>query len=85
MNSFHVWIRPLGSRCRVRVDGLQNAQWLLGQLGQLFVFKTAEPVNEESDSLCCSFLVQYDPQTSHRGLEKTLAGIPEVILMTDPA
>ena len=38
MNVFRVWVRPLGGNCRVRVDGIRNAQWLLNRLGHSFVF-----------------------------------------------
>ena len=85
MNAFRVWIRPLGGNCRLRVDGIGNAQWLLDCLGRSFVFKTAEPVDEEHDSSHCSFHVAYNSQTSRRGLERLLAGIPEVQMMADPA
>ena len=85
MNAFSVWIRPLGSNCRMRVDGIGNAQWLLNRLGHSFVFKTAEPMNEEEGSSCCSFRLAYNSQTSRRGLDRLLAAIPEVNLMTDPA
>ena len=85
MNAFRVWIRPLGSNYRVRVDGSRNAQWLLDRLGQSFVFKTAEPMNEEKGSSCCTFGLPYGSQMSRRGLEKLLAAIPEVNLMADPA
>ncbi|MBN2476884.1 MAG: hypothetical protein JXB62_19915 [Pirellulales bacterium] len=80
-----MWIRPLGRDCRVRVDGIGNAQWLLNRLGHSFVFKTAAPMNEEDGSSCCSFHVAYSSQTSRRGLERLLAAMPEVRLMTDPA
>jgi hypothetical protein len=85
MNSFCVWIRPLGGTCRIRVDGLRNAKWLLNRLGHAFVFKTAEAIDEEDRGAHCSFRVAYNSQTSRRGLEKLLAAIPEVQLMTDPA
>ena len=85
MNAFRVWIRPLGSNYRMRVDGSRNAQWLLDRLGQSFVFKTAEPMNEENGSSCCTFRVEYGSQMSRRGLEVLLAAIPEVNLMADPA
>lgn len=85
MNAFRVWIRPLGGSCRVRVDGVGNAQWLLSRLGHSFVFKTADPMNEEAGSSCCSFRVAYNSQVSRRGFERLLAGIPQVNLMTDPA
>ncbi len=62
MSTFRVWIRPLRSNCRVRVDGIGNAEWLLGRLGRSFVFKTAEPMNEEDGSSHCSFHVEYPPR-----------------------
>ena len=85
MSAFRVWIRPLGNTCRVRVDSVGNAEWLLNRLGHSFVFKTAEPVNEEDGSFCCTFHVAYSSQVSRRGLERLLTAIPEVNLMTDPA
>ncbi|HYW78998.1 MAG TPA: hypothetical protein VE890_05445 [Thermoguttaceae bacterium] len=85
MNAFRVWIRPLGGNCRLRVDGIGNTQWLLDCLGRSFVFKTAAPVNEEYDSPYCSFHVAYNSQTSHRSLQRLLAGIPEVSVIADPA
>ena len=85
MNAFRVWIRSLGGNCRVRVDGLRNAQWLLNRLGRSFVFKTADPMNEEEGSSCCTFRLAYSSQMSRRGFERLLAAIPEVTLMTDPA
>jgi hypothetical protein len=85
MNTFAVWLRPLGSACRVRVDGISNAQWLLDRLGRSFVFKTADPMNEEEGSSCCTFHLAYSSQMSRRGFERLLAAIPEVKLMTDPA
>ena len=85
MNSFHVWIRPLGSTCRVRVDGMQNARWLLARLGRSFIFKTAAPIDEETGSSSCTFSVAYTSQVPRHNLEKLLARIPEIVLMPDPA
>ncbi|MBN2293603.1 MAG: hypothetical protein JXM70_14330 [Pirellulales bacterium] len=85
MNAFSVWIRPLGGNCRVRVDGIKNAQWLIDRLAKSFVFKTSEPMDKDRGSLSCTFRVAYSSQISHRGLEKLLAAIPEVNLMMEPA
>ena len=85
MNAFRVWIRPLGGNCRLRVDGIGNAQWLLNRLGHSFVFKTADPINKEEGSSYCTFRVAYSSKMSRRGLERLLAAIPEVKLMMDPA
>ncbi len=85
MNTFRVWVRPLGSACRVRVDGIKNTGWLLDRLAQAFVFKTNEPVNENEASSCYTFRVAYSSQISRRGFERLLGAIPEVNLMLDPA
>jgi hypothetical protein len=85
MNPFSVWIRPLGYMCRVRVDGIRNAEWLVNRLGHCFVFKTSDPVKQEEGSSHCTFRVMYSSQVSLRRLERVLATIPEVNLMFDPA
>jgi hypothetical protein len=85
MNPFHVWVLPLITACRVRVDGIENAAWLLNRLSHSFVFKSSEPMTEEQDSSCCSFRVQYDSQMSGPKFAKLLAAIPEVNLMVEPA
>lgn len=85
MKAFRVWIRPLGSDCRVRVDGMQNANWLLDRLARSFVFKTCEPVSNERGPDWCTFRILYGPQMSRPMFERLLAKIPEVNLMTEPA
>lgn len=85
MNEFSVWIRPLGSNCRIRVDGMGNAKWLLKRLGHSFVFKTAAPMSEDEGSSCCTFNLAYSPQMSRHGFERLLTALPEVNLMADPA
>ena len=85
MNLFHVWIRPLVSTCRVRVDGMQNAKWLLTRLSKSFVFKTSEPLDDDMKTACSSFQVQYSFQMSGPKFAKLLAAIPEVNLMLEPA
>ena len=85
MNPFRVWIRPLESNCRIRVDGVENTRWLLDRMGRSFVFKTAAPVDEETGSSCCAFRVAYSSHINLRGLARVLAAIPEVRLTVDPA
>jgi hypothetical protein len=85
MNAFHVWIRPLGHICGVRVDGIKNAEWLLKRLGQSFVFKSCEPVREEHGSSCCSFRVMYSSQMSHPLFRRLLAAMPEINLVVESA
>jgi hypothetical protein len=85
MNAFRVWIRPLVSVCRVRVEGSRNAQWLLNRLSQSFVFKSSEPLDDDMATACSSFQVQYSSQMSGPRFAKLLATIPEVNLMSEPA
>ena len=62
MNTFPVWIRPLLSGCRVRVDTMKNAQWLLNRLSQCFVFKTSEAIHDDGGS-SFTFQVLHSSQT----------------------
>lgn len=85
MSLFHVWIRPLSNACRVRVDGMLNARWLLNRLSESFVFKNSEPLDDNTETACSSFRVQYSSEMSGPKFAKLLAGIPEVYLMLEPA
>jgi hypothetical protein len=84
MNTFPVWLRPLGDFCRVRVEGMENARWLLGRLSQSFVFKTFEPFGETVGSSICSFQVPYNPPLSRSKFERLLAAIPELRVLKEP-
>jgi hypothetical protein len=69
----------------MRVDGLKNTQWLLDHLSRSFAFKTAQPILAEAGSACCTFHMMYTSQMTRSALERLLAGIPEVNLISDPA
>jgi hypothetical protein len=85
MNAFRVWIRPTVSVCRVRVDGIRNAQWLLNRLSESFVFKSSEPLDDNTATACSSFQVQFSSQMSGPRFARLLAAIPEVNLLLEPA
>ena len=85
MNRFQVWLRPSNSGCKVRVDGVKNAKWLLNRLSRSFVFKSSEAMNEEDFFPACVFGVVYGSQMCHAAFKKLLNGMPEVVLMIDPA
>lgn len=85
MDKFRVWIRPLGSTCRVRVDGRKNTDWLLSRLSRSFAFKSCEPVYEDYGSSCYTFRVPYTSDMPRQKLDRLMASIPEVTLMLDPA
>ncbi len=71
----------------LRVDGLENANWLLCRLSNYFVFKTSEPLSEVSNSSDYTFRVAHNSQMCGRQFEKLLAGIVEtnVIVQSQPA
>jgi hypothetical protein len=85
MNKFRVWMRPVDGTCQVRVDGIENTKWLIYRLGQFFVFKTSEPLEEDEGSSCCTFRVAGSSQTSRHRLTRLLGAIPEVKLILDRA
>ena len=85
MSGFRVWIRSLGDDCRVRVDGMQNARWLLTRLARSFIFKSAKPINDDEGPSSCIFHLRYSTQMSRFTLENALAAIPEVELALDTA
>jgi hypothetical protein len=84
MNTFRVWIRRLGSACRVRVDGRENAMWLLARLGQSHAFNSREPIRDDEASFRSTFQVPYTSEMPRSAFEELLAAIPEVEVMSDP-
>jgi hypothetical protein len=85
MKRFRVWLRPSNSGCKVRVDGVKNAWWLLDRLSRSFFFKSAEAMNENEFFPACVFAVPYGSQGCHAVFMKLLGGISEVELMPEPA
>ncbi len=85
MNRFRVWVRPLNSGCKVKVDGIKNARWLLDRLSRSFVFKSSEAMNEDEFFPVCVFAVPYGSQMCHSSFWKLLNGIAEVDLMPELA
>jgi hypothetical protein len=85
MTGFRVWIRSLADDCRLRVDGMQNARWLVTRLARSFIFKNAKPINDDEGPSSCVFHLRYSSQLSRPTLERALAGIPEVELISETA
>ena len=85
MKVFNVWISRMDDASRLRVESLQNANWLLCRLSDFFVFKTSEPLHDTSNSTDYTFRVAHNSQMSGRQFEKLLAAIAEVKVMAEPA
>jgi hypothetical protein len=85
MNVFSVWITRRDGSTDIRVDGLENTNWLLGRLSGSFVFKTCEPLRAISNTVSYTFRVAYNSQVSGPRLENLLARISEVKLFIEPS
>jgi hypothetical protein len=85
VTDFRVWLSPLGATCKVRVDGIDNANWLVNGLRQSFVFESSEPVSDLDGTGCCTFDVVYCSPACFRTLERLLTAIPEVEVTLDLA
>ena len=82
MDNFRVWIRPSDYEFIVCVEGLENAHWLIDQLGRSFVFRSAQPIYQEQSSTLCSFQVPCHPQLSFLAFKKLLVAMPQVTLIS---
>jgi hypothetical protein len=81
MDTFRVWVRPSDYEFLVCVDGVENARWLIDQLGRSFVFNSAQPIYQEHTSTLCSFQVPCHAQLPFTKFKKMLAAIPQVTLL----
>lgn len=67
--------------CRLRVTGMENAQWLLEKLSRSFVFSTSESIQQLSND--CIFFVSYGSHITQRKLENLITAIPGVRLQVE--
>jgi hypothetical protein len=81
MDAFRVWVRPTDYEFLVCVDGVENAHWLIDQLGRSFVFQSAQPIYQEHTSRLCSFQVPRYSQLSFTTFTKMLAAMPQVKIL----
>jgi hypothetical protein len=81
MNAFRVWVRPQDYEYLICVDGFDNARWLVDQLGRSFVFRSSQPISQESRSALCTFQVPCGPMLTLTKLYRLLSDIPEVTLL----
>jgi hypothetical protein len=69
---------------RLRVDGLDNTNWLLWRLSDFFVFKTSEPLRGITDSSEYTFRIAHTSQMTGRQFERLLSGIAETRVIVEP-
>ena len=83
MNRLQVWLRPLGSSYRVKVDGSDNAKWLCRRLQEQDV-ECMQPENIAGTAFWV-FVATVPSAIAHRKLPEIISGMPEVQLMLEPA
>lgn len=83
-NRVRVWVRALGTGCRVRIEGAENARWIIDRLTETHSLPMLEAVEVTSTESGCMFEVPNSPQRTLTTLERALARIPGVKLMLEP-
>lgn len=77
-------IRDEGYACRVCVEGVDNAHWIVDRVSKMFAFRTSEPMREGVRPAQRIFRVAYGSQLSYRKLATHLSAFPGVRLKADP-
>jgi hypothetical protein len=83
MAKFRVWLRPSGTDCKVRVEGVENAPLLRERLKAKGI-SSSEPI-QLGASKQCIFHATCPRQITEEGLVQYVSQMPEVELMLDPA
>ena len=84
MPAFRVWSSRIDGATCVRVDGFDNANWLLNRLSDDFVFKTCEPLRDVPNSSSYVFNVADNSRLTGQQLDRLLARISEIRLIVEP-
>jgi hypothetical protein len=82
--SIRVWVRSLGNSCRIRVESMENARWLLEHLAENHALPGLTQVEIQPTEDGCLFQISNTSQRTLATLEHSLRQIPEVELMLSP-
>lgn len=82
--SVRVWIRTLGTSCRVRLQSQEKARWVLAQLHERNALAGLTEVEICSTESGCQFQIPNATQRTLATLEVALDQIPGVELMLSP-
>lgn len=80
MNAFNVWLRFLRDICRVRVDEIENAKWLLDRLSQSGNVRISAQFGTMEKLSGLRFDVLLSSRFSRSRFVRLLDAIPEVNL-----
>lgn len=84
LSPVRVWVRALGQSCRVRLEGVEQAQWVLAQLEKKKALEGVVEVEIRTTANGCLFEVPNASKGALATLEAALGAIPEVELMLSP-
>ena len=79
-----VWVRPLGQGCRIRVESVENAFWVIERLIETNRLVGLDRVELNSSELDCTFEIPTSSQRTRTTLESALAQISGIQLMLEP-
>ena len=83
-NPIRVWLRPLGQGCRIRVETVENAFWLLGRLTETNRLVGLEHIQLSTTESECTFEIPTSSQRTRLTLESAMAQIPGLLLLLEP-
>ena len=83
-NPVRVWLRPLGQGCRIRVESVENAFWLLERLIETNRLVGLQQVQLNTSESECTFEIPTSSQRTRLTLENAMAGISGLRLMLEP-
>jgi hypothetical protein len=79
-----VWVRSLGNSCRVRVDSVEDARWILDRLKAENALTGLEQLKIESTNSGFQFQIPNATRRTLATLENALGRISGVELMLSP-
>ncbi len=85
MSPFHVWLRPLGNSCRVRVDGIGNTRWVLDHLERHPAIRAIGSLDVMVDDTVCSFCIPFHSTLSSQTFDRMIREVPEAQVMLELA
>lgn len=85
VKSIPVWLSPRGQCCRMRVEGMKNASWLLEQMAAVAICPQGGMWSLRNGITFYSFELKCLGQHDSSDVERLLKGLPSVQLMSGRA
>lgn len=79
-----VWVRSLGNSCRVRLESVEDARWILARLQERNALVGLSQMEIHATESGCRFQIPNATERTLATLETALGEIPGVELMLSP-